>query len=386
MQTPGETPKLEANPKILVVDDTEDNLDLLEFALRKRPWTMLRASSGKECLEIAALQDPDIILLDIQMPEMDGFETLRRLRGNPKTEKIPVVFLTAAKKDPKSIEEGLMMGASEYLTKPIDIDELLVRTRSILKIYRMEKELEETKAKFMAMLVHDLRSPLGGIKSVFELLIDVSKEGKPFGPEIIQIIESAQASSGSLLDLVNDLLDLSKYQAGQVHLDRASVDARAVIEMTLASFSVPFQNKGVKLVKEFGDGVPMVSLDPRKISQVIGNLVSNALKFTPREGSVTVKTYSTTVRVGEKDEAAVGVAVSDTGMGIPAEEIPLLFSHYRQVSSARKVKEKGTGLGLAICKLIVEAHGGAIKAESTPAQGTTFSFQIPLTEITQQSK
>ena len=375
----------EDQPLLLVVDDTEDNLDLLEFALKKKPIRMLRASSGFECLEIAAKQNPDIIVLDIQMPEMDGFETLRRLRANPITERIPVIFLTAAKKDPKSIEEGLLLGASEYLTKPIDIDELLVRVRSIFKLYRIERELEETRAKFMAMLVHDLRSPLGGIKSVFELLIDLSKEAKVYGPEIIQIVESALASSTGLLDLVNDLLDLSKYQAGQVQLDRATVDVGAVIELSVSGFTVPFQNKSVTLVKEYGQGVPLVNLAPRKVSQVITNLVSNSLKFTPREGRVTIRTSSTILRKGARDEPAVAVEVSDTGIGIPTDEIPLLFTHYRQVSSAKKVKEKGTGLGLAICKLIVEAHGGVIEASSSQGKGTTFMFKLPVGQQNPQS-
>ena len=375
----------EDQPLLLVVDDTEDNLDLLEFALKKKPIRMLRASSGFECLEIAAKQHPDIIVLDIQMPEMDGFETLRRLRANPVTERIPVIFLTAAKKDPKSIEEGLLLGASEYLTKPIDIDELLVRVRSIFKLYRIERELEETRAKFMAMLVHDLRSPLGGIKSVFELLIDLSKEGKTFVPEIIQIVESALASSTSLLDLVNDLLDLSKYQAGQVQLDRATVDVSAVIELSVSGFAVPFKNKNVTLVKEYGQGVPLVNIDPRKVSQVVTNLVSNSLKFTPKEGRVTIKTSSTILREGMREEPAIAVEVSDTGIGIPTEEIPLLFTHYRQVSSARKVKEKGTGLGLAICKLIVEAHGGVIEASSSQGKGTTFTFKLPVGQQNPQS-
>ena len=378
MTDPSQPVRPEDQPLLLVVDDTEDNLDLLEFALKKKPIRLLRASSGRECLEIAGKQLPDIIVLDIQMPEMDGFETLRRLRANPVTEKIPVIFLTAAKKDPKSIEEGLLLGASEYLTKPIDIDELLVRVRSIFKLYRMERELEETRAKFMAMLVHDLRSPLGGIKSVFELLLDLSREGKTFGPEIMQIVESALASSASLLDLVNDLLDLSKYQAGQVHLDRATVDVSAVIELSVSGFAVPFQNKNVTMKKEYGQGLPLVSIDPRKVSQVVTNLVSNALKFTPKEGQVTIRTGSTVLRKGSVDEPAVSVEVSDTGMGMPTEELSLLFAHYRQVSSAKKVKEKGTGLGLAICKLIVEAHNGTIEVSSTLGKGTSFLFKLPV--------
>jgi signal transduction histidine kinase len=385
MTDPYQHSRPDDQPLLLVVDDTEDNLDLLEFALKKKPIRFLRATSGAECLQIAAQQHPDIIVLDIQMPGMDGFETLKRLRANPVTEKIPVIFLTAAKKDPKSIEEGLLLGASEYLTKPIDIDELLVRVRSIFKLYKMERELEETRAKFMAMLVHDLRSPLGGIKSVFELLIDLSKENKAYGPEIIQIVESALASSTSLLDLVNDLLDLSKYQAGQVQLDRATVDIASVIELSVSGFAVPFTNKNVTLVKEYGTGLPLVSMDPRKVSQVVTNLVSNALKFTPKGGAVTVRSSSVILQKGNASEPAVAVEVSDTGVGIPTEEIPLLFTHYRQVSSAKKVKEKGTGLGLAICKLIVEAHGGTIEVSSAHGKGTTFLFKLPVGQANPQS-
>lgn len=160
----------ELQPTILVVDDTEDNLDLLEFALKRKPVRMLRATSGKECLSLAHKHHPDIILLDIQMPEMDGFETLKQLRASRSTAGIPVIFLTAQKKDPSSIEYGLSIGAEEYLTKPIDIDELLVRTRWLVRLKKMEMELERTKADFMAMLIHDLRSPIGGIKSTSNYL------------------------------------------------------------------------------------------------------------------------------------------------------------------------------------------------------------------------
>src|SRR3990172_1156789 len=119
--------KVKTNPTILFVDDTPDNLELLEFALKKKPLVMLQARSGKECLEIAEREQPDVIVLDIQMPEMDGFETFKKLRANHVTEKIPIIFLTAIKRDPQSISEGILLGAEEYLTKPIDVDELLAR-------------------------------------------------------------------------------------------------------------------------------------------------------------------------------------------------------------------------------------------------------------------
>jgi CheY-like chemotaxis protein len=198
----------ENEPLILVVDDTEDNLDLLEFALKRKPIKMLRAISGQECLVIAEEKRPDLILLDIQMPVMDGFETLRRLRANPATAKIPVVFLTAQRKDADSIATGLAMGAEQYLTKPIDTDELLVRARMLIQLKRAEADLERTKADFMAMLVHDLRSPLIGIKSVIELLQDAGK-GSPLNDDHFELLNSAHSSARKLLELISDFLDLS---------------------------------------------------------------------------------------------------------------------------------------------------------------------------------
>lgn len=364
-------------PVILVVDDTEDNLDLLEFALKKRPVKMLRASSGRECLQIAAAKQPDIIVLDIQMPEMDGFETLEHLKEDPLTVKIPVVFLTAAKKDPESIERGLTMGAMEYLTKPIDVEELLVRVRTLIKIRAIEKELEATKAKFMAMLVHDLRSPLVGIRSVLEILQETLREGMQLGEPHVELLDSAQESASHMLALINDLLDLSKYQAGNINLELDVVPIPSVIASAIRQISIRFAEKGVELQTDVADNLPQLKIDARKIDQVVMNLVTNALKFTPKGGRVTVAaTFEPSASA--EGPPMIRVSVTDTGVGIKADEISLLFEQYRQVSSARKTKEKGTGLGLAICKLIVEAHRGTIGVQSEPGKGSTFSFVLPV--------
>jgi CheY-like chemotaxis protein len=182
-------------PTILVVDDTEDNLDLLEFALKRKPIHMIRATSGEECLQLAAQHHPDVILLDIQMPEMDGFETLKHLRASKKSADIPVIFLTAKRKDALSIEQGLLLGAEEYLTKPIDTDELLVRTRSLVRLKRMEAELERTKADFMAMLIHDMRSPIGGISSILELLEEPLLRGEEIQEVLRELLTSAEEAT-----------------------------------------------------------------------------------------------------------------------------------------------------------------------------------------------
>ena len=361
--------------KILVVDDTVDNLDLLEFALKRKPVEMLRAMSGKECLAIAKEQSPDVILLDIQMPEMDGFETLRQLRAHPVTAKIPVIFLTAQKKDPESIQAGFEIGADEYLTKPIDTEELLVRTRMLVRVKKAEEELERTKADFMAMLVHDLRSPLSGIKSVIEILTGLDI-GTALTDEYMELLKAAQTSSQRMLELINDLLDVSKFASGNIKLERETVQLPLIIDAVCKQMTIQFRQKNIALQKQYDDNMPPVNVDVALMGQVLMNLLSNALKFTKEGGEVHINAF----RPGHEGERkSISVSVSDTGTGIQPDELKLIFEKYRQVSSAKKTKQKGTGLGLAICKLIVDAHGGTIAAESRVGEGTTFTIILPMT-------
>ncbi len=287
---------LEQEPVILVVDDTEDNLDLLEFALKRKPVRMLRATGGMECLALAAEKQPDIILLDIQMPDMDGFETLKRLRANPTTSKIPVVFLTAQRKDAESIAAGLALGAEQYLTKPIDTDELLVRTRMLIQLKRAEAELERTKADFMAMLVHDLRSPLIGVKSVIELLQDSGK-GAVLNDDHFELLNSAHTSAKKLLELISDFLDLSKYEAGTISFEASPVPVESFVDPVLHQMDIQFKQRNVKIVRAVPTGLPKVFVDAMKTEQVVMNLLSNALKFTKAGGTVTLEALPVTEEV-----------------------------------------------------------------------------------------
>jgi len=372
-------------PTILVVDDTEDNLDLLEFALKRKPIKMLRASSGKECLAVAQEHNPDVILLDIQMPEMDGFETLKRLRANRLTAKIPVVFLTAQKKDPGSIEAGLEMGAEQYLTKPIDTEELIVRTRTLIRMKQMEAELERTKADFMAMLVHDLRSPIMGIKSVIEYFKeDTSITG--LKKEHMELLDSSYDSAVRMLELINDLLDFSKYEAGNVSLEKSPSSLPSIVDKVCRQMDLQFRQKNITIKREVAGEVPSAWLDGRKIEQVVMNLLSNSLKFTPNGGTVRISIAAgqEVTQDGSAPREVVRLTIADTGVGISTAEIPLLFDRYKQLSSSRKTKQKGTGLGLAICKLIVEAHEGSIAVTSELDKGTSLTITLPIAVVSQQ--
>jgi len=371
---------LDQDPVILVVDDTEDNLDLLEFALKRKPVTMLRASSGKECLQVATETSPDVILLDIQMPEMDGYETLSHLRANPVTSKIPVIFLTAQRKDPASIEKGLMLGADEYLTKPIDTDELLVRTRTLVRLKRIEAELERTKADFMAMLVHDLRSPLAGIKDVIAFIRELETNKETMVEDHFVLLRASQESAERMLQLINDLLDVSKYEAGKITLQKEVASVVPIVQRVCKQMEFQYRQKPVEIITDLPADLPKVSIDAPKVAQVFMNLLSNALKFTPAGGTVSITVRPATEQLdGELESKDVlHVIVKDSGVGIPAEELPTLFERYKQASSARKTRQKGTGLGLTICRLIVEAHGGRITAESEVGKSTAFHFSLPV--------
>lgn len=365
--------------KILVVDDTEDNLDLLEFALKRKPVRMIRATSGRECLQLAAQHQPNVILLDIQMPEMDGFETLQHLRASKKTADIPVIFLSAARKDATSIEQGLSLGADEYLTKPIDIDELLVRTRSLVRLKRMEAELERTKADFMAMLIHDMRSPIGGISSILELLEDPLLKGQPIQEVHRELLVSAREATMRLLRLINDMLDLSKFEAGKMNLTREPIQITEIAEKIVKQMRPQFKQKDIHINIIPEEGLPLLSLDAHKITQVFANILSNALKFTPLNGVVDiafVKTNSVPRILTPGNW--VQISISNNGPGIHPYELPTIFERYKQGIAAEIVKAQGTGLGLAICKLIVEAHGGVITVESEPGKITTFHFYLPV--------
>lgn len=368
------------NPTLLVVDDTEDNLDLLEFALKRKPVNMLRANSGRECLALAAQHNPDLILLDIQMPEMDGFETLRNLRANSRTAKIPVIFLTAQKKDAESIATGLALGADQYLTKPIDTEELLVRTKMLIRLKKAEAELERTRSDFMAMLVHDLRSPLIGVKSVVELLQDADK-GTPLTDDHFELLNSAHASARKLLELISDFLDVSKYEGGNIDFDRQNVPVSSFIDPIVRQMEYQFRQKNVSVSTVMEEGVPEVYVDARKTEQVVMNFLSNALKFTKSGGKIEVGVQAVTEQETRDkepvDQRYVKITITDNGVGIAKEEIPNLFERYRQTSSGKAVKQKGTGLGLVICKLIVEAQGGHVGVESQPGVKTTFFFTLP---------
>lgn len=368
---------MDESKRILAVDDAPDNLVLLDRMLKRRGFDVLKASSGKECLAKSASEHPDLIILDVAMPEMNGFETLKYLRGNEITKDIPVIILTANSKDAKSIEQGFSLGADEYLTKPIDQEELIARVKSILRVVKAEREIEQLKADFQSMLVHDLRSPLSVIIGVLEL--GAGGEFDRNRAEMREFMQSALGTAQKMLGLINDILDVAKLEAGKLQLNKQPNDLNFIVTAAVGRLSVLAREKGVALKMDQNKDIPICECDSGKIDQVVTNLVSNAIKFTPRDGEVIVRTYrkSFAEEIPGLSGDFVALDVIDTGVGISEDEMPLIFDRYRQAKSANDSLQKGTGLGLTIVKRVTEAHGGKVFVESSLGKGTKFTVVIP---------
>ncbi len=348
--------------EVLVVDDAPANRFLYRAVLEDDGHRVREAADGPSALaQIESASPPvELVLLDVSMPGMDGIEVLRRIRargdGGP-----AVLILTAAARTPDSIERGLELGADAYLIRPVDNRELAARVRAALQIHRLRRELAALRRDQTAMLVHDLRHPLANLSMLAEVI-----ESDDLRPEDRH---DAAATIRRMVDdlgrLVDSILTASRLEAGVFSVDPKPVALGDVVAPTIEVFRALAARRKVALEV---DALPAVTVlaDVARMRQVLDNLVSNALKFTPRGGRV---------RVSAADEGArVRLHVDDSGSGVPAGERAVIFDRYRQGASGRT--RGGSGLGLAIAAGIVGAHGGEIRCDDSPLGGARFSFTL----------
>lgn len=346
---------------VLVVDDFPDTLALYDALLSEDGHRVRTAQSGAKALTMIDEREPEVVLLDVSMPGMDGYEVLRRLRarrgGGP-----AVLMLTAARRDPNAIEHGLREGADAYMTKPIESRELLARVRGALEAHRLKRTLENQRRDHIAMLVHDLRHPLASLG----LLAEVLQADDLTAEERHGSVVTIRTLCADMARLVDGVLAASRLEAGVFNVDPRPTTARAVLAPTIAALSPVATRRRITLVFE-GELDAHLSADAIKLRQAIDNLVANALKFTPRGGRVRV---AVEVKSGQ-----VAFAVSDSGPGIPASERDSIFDRYRQGKTGRTAG--GAGLGLAIAKGIAEAHGGSISVGDGALGGASFCLSVP---------
>lgn len=346
---------------VLIVDDYPDTVALYEALLADDGHRVRTAQSGVEALKLVDEREPEVVLLDVSMPGLDGVEVLKRLRGR-RGGGPAVLMLTAARREPHAIEAGLKEGADAYLTKPIDSRELLARVRAAVETFRLRRLLESQRRDHIAMLVHDLRHPLSSLGLIAEVLESEDMSATERHATVQQI----RGMCTEMARLVDGVLAASRLEAGMFSVEPRTVKVRSFIEPMLKVFTPVATRRRVAL--EFDGSLDLeVRADPQKLRQALDNLIANALKFTPRGGRVRL-------RVAREGEGA-SFEIADTGPGIPQAERPTVFDRYQQGSRGRAAG--GAGLGLAIARGIAEAHGGTISVATGNLGGAAFRIALP---------
>ena len=360
--------------RILIVDDDRSNLMYLNNLLGAEA-TLHMAKDGEQALKLADEYIPDLILLDIIMPGMNGYEVLSELRKSEKTHDIPVIFITGLSADEDEMK-GLELGADDYISKPFNEAIVRLRVRNQLKILNqtrliIEKEIAEkssrAKSEFLSRMSHELRTPLNAIIGMTNLARNTDDHVTKN-----DFLDKSSAASQNLLRLVEDVLDISELKDGKFKLVNSEFNFSKMIQSELEKAKRLFEDKHLTLVTDVDPLIPEILIgDEKRLTQVIDNLLSNACKFTPDHGSVRI---SVTIIENEDGRATIQIDVKDNGMGIPEDKQAVIFSAFEQADGGSDRKYGGAGMGLYISKTIVEKMGGEIWLDSEPGKGSRFSF------------
>ncbi|NET81882.1 MAG: hybrid sensor histidine kinase/response regulator [Moorea sp. SIO1F2] len=357
--------------RILAVDDSPDNLFLLQTLLEEEGYEITLAENGRVALEKIEISPPELVLLDVMMPEMDGFEVTKRIRSNPKLPFIPILLITAY--DHPSVVQGLDMGADDFIRKPVEVDELLARVRSLLRLKDSVDERDEIarqREDFVSRLTHDLRTPLVAADRILNLM----QQGAlgEISPPVLEAIVTMTRSNHNLLTMVNTLLEVYRYEAGRKYLSFSAIPVQQVIEEVIQELSALARDKKLSLDYQTPKEVNSIVMGDRlELHRLFMNLLGNAIKFTDN-GSVTVRLRNSP-KTSESNQSLVVIEVEDTGFGISPEDQKELFERFRQGSH----KRSGSGLGLYLSKRILEAHQGTINVKSELGKGTLFTVTLP---------
>ncbi|HJV90069.1 MAG TPA: hybrid sensor histidine kinase/response regulator [Holophagaceae bacterium] len=369
---------------LLLVDDNPTNLDLLARVLRHEKHRVRTVPSGKLALEAARLQPPEVLLLDIAMPEMDGYQTAEAFRGDPMLAGIPILFVSALD-DPLDKVRAFEVGGRDYVTKPFSSQEVLARVEHHVRLGRLQKELERhnqdlqdanlklkevqtLKANFTAMLLHDLRSPL----TVVGLVVDALREGITPAPNMVN---QATHSFDKVRHLLEEMLELHRSERGSLPLDATPFDPSPWLSHLAEFWALRGESEGIAFQSDIPAQLPVITGDRHQLDRVLQNLLDNAFKFTPKGGAVRLEAG---LEFGSGVEAGLRflrMSVIDTGRGVPADQLPFIFDPFRQAE--RSDARQGFGLGLAIVQRLVAAHQGQIRAQSQPGFGSSFTVRIP---------
>lgn len=357
--------------KVLIVDDVTKNIQLVANFLKQAGYDINYALSGKNALNHIKKEKFDLILLDIMMPEMDGFEVCQRLKSDELTKDIPIIFLTA-KTDIDSITKGFQVGGIDYITKPFNKAELLARVKTHLELLQQRrnlKELNATKDKFFSIIAHDLKSPLNQLLGLSEILQKELSKGN--GDELKNLAKLMNESAKSGRLLLENLLEWSRSQTGTINYNPGILDLAKISNEVIKLNENNSTQKNIAIQSKIKEGL-LAFADENMIKTILRNLISNGIKFSKNKGKIVLE--------AKMEDNRIVYIVSDNGIGIKPADLKKLFRIDINPNSIGNSKEKGTGLGLILCKEFVEINGGEIWVESKLDEGSIFKFSIPVSE------
>lgn len=362
--------------KILIVDDVMSNVLLLKILLTNEHFQVCTANCGTACIEQAKSESPDLILLDVMMPDMSGFDTAIILKKDPQTADIPIIFLTALN-NPSDLVHGFQVGASDFLTKPFNKEELIARVLQQISlvaakriIVRQNEELKATignRDKMYSVIAHDLRSPMASIRMVLNLLV-ASTSAEQLGPELFGLLDQANRESEEVHDLLDNLLKWTKSQTGRLNVVLQDLDLNDIIPGVVEIFEMIAMTKHITLNYQAPETPLVVHADNDMLKTIFRNFMSNAIKFSPENSSIEITMQQ------DGDFAKVGVR--DHGVGIAPERLGSIF--HKGETTYGTGGEEGSGLGLQLCADFARKNGGDVMVESILGEGSKFSVLIPL--------
>ena len=359
---------------IIVVDDSPDNVFLIQTILEEEGYTVSTAEDGPSALAQIEQSPPHLVLLDVMMPGMDGFEVTKRIRQNTKLPFIPILLITAH--DSPSVVQGLDIGADDFIRKPVEVDELLARVRSLLRLKHSVDERDQIarqREDFVSRLTHDLRTPLVAADRML-ILFQQGVLGE-LSPNMQEAIATMARSNQNLLQMVNTLLEVYRFEAGRKNLVFSPVDLQDLLEEVVKELTPLAQEKQLSLQLDVGESANTKIMGDRlELHRLFTNLVGNAIKFTD-SGDITIRLNPTAPENNHLNQTGdyATIIVEDTGAGIPIQEQATLFERSRQGSH----KRSGSGLGLYLSRRIVEGHQGTIQVKSL-GTGSAFIVRLPI--------
>ena len=376
---------------ILVVDDNQVNVKVLSNILKMSGYDIIAAFNGKDAIRMAERRPPDLILMDIMMPDINGFEATRQLKEHEELKDIPVLFISALTEVEDKVK-GFEVGGQDYITKPFQHQEVLKRVELHNRLFKLEKErekhiqqleeqkselekLNEAKDKLLRVVSHDMRNPLYGIIGISELLSEEYNEMD--AQEQLDMLASIQNSGQRLYQLVNDLLDAAKIEESELNVSPEEFDVQEAINTVLEMQRPSARLKNIDIDFENNLNQGQITLDKPKFTQMLGNLVSNSIKFTEAGGRIYIKTSNENINDSNSEDYWI-LKVEDDGIGMDQEVLDNLFDKSKKQLRKGTAGEASTGLGMPIVKQFVDSLNGSIKVDSQPGHGTAFTMRLPV--------